>query len=70
MGINWREIEREEQAIDEALASGEITSEQARHEHRELNRDIQAAYEEHRQEAIDEFDPELGLLRGLTRERW
>jgi hypothetical protein len=44
--MNWKQIEREEQAIEDAYARGEITNAQYQREMRELRRDIREAAEE------------------------
>lgn len=51
MPINWNQVEREENAIDEALARGEVTPAQAAKERLELQRDIRGIAEEEAYEA-------------------
>ena len=60
MPMNWNAVDKEEQDIDEREAAGFITREEARKERRELQRDIQGAYEEERERAIRNVDEDFG----------
>lgn len=46
--MNWRQIEREHDAIDRAVERGELTPEEGRREHRELDREVDDLYREER----------------------
>ncbi len=38
--INWNQVERQRDEIDRAVENGEMTPEEARREHRELDQEI------------------------------
>jgi polyhydroxyalkanoate synthesis regulator phasin len=45
--MNWRQ--REHDQIDQAVERGELTPEEGRREHRELDREVDALYREERE---------------------
>lgn len=47
--MNWRQIEREHDQIDEAVERGDLTPEEGRREHRELDREVNDLYREERE---------------------
>lgn len=55
-----RAAEREQHAIDEAYARGEITREEHNRQSREIERDVRDAYEADREDALRAVDDEWG----------
>lgn len=55
-----RAFERELELLDELYAEGRISLEQYRENCRELQRDLNAAYEEDREDAINAVNDEWG----------
>lgn len=58
--MNWGQLEREEDALGEALADGRISQAEYNAEMRELQRDVRAAYEQDRADAIARVRDEYG----------
>jgi len=46
--MNWRQIEKEHEAIDRAVERGDMTEEEARYEHKQLDREVNDLYREER----------------------